>query len=154
MNVVDTYAVAGETPPIPSGQLEMIVERLEQENSELNKLTSYSQRYWLFRYFERQGLDRVFLALVLSVKPQFYSPPPSPQQNASSSSTASPHAQPRLHNVQILFLDLGYKMHTSLSRTVPPKCGEIVHLMVKEVDAFYNDISFIDCTNTHEHSEV
>jgi hypothetical protein len=130
----------GETPPIPSRQLDMLVEKLERENNELNKLSLYSQRYWIFQYFERQGPDRVFLALVLSVKPSSYSP----QQTI-------PHRDlrvQRLHNVQILFLDLGYKMHTTLSRTLPPKCGEIVHLMVREVDAFYNEISFIDCTNT------
>lgn len=120
-----------------SEQLTAVIERIEQENSELNKLSSYSQRYWILRYFERQGSDRVFLALVLSVKPQ--QTPPQPREG---------RLQPRLHNVQVLFLDLGYKIHTSLSRTVPPQCGEIVHLMVKEVDAFYNDISFIDCTNT------
>lgn len=129
----------GETPPIPAGQLSTVMERVEQENGELNKLSTYSQRYWILRYFERQGAERVFIALVLSVKPQPHS---SPQQ------THETRIQQRPHNVQILFLDLGYKMHTSLSRTLPPKCGEIVHLMVKEVDAFYNDISFTDCTNT------
>jgi len=117
--------------PLSHDHLLPMLEQLEVVHSELNKLSAYSQRYWVLRYFERQSADRVFLALVLSVHNEFV------QQQKQ---------QHKHYAVQLLLLDLGYKMNTSLFRSHSPKCGELVHLTVGQVDAFYNDISFIVCS--------
>jgi len=134
--------------PIPNDRLSSLVEELEVAQTSLNKLSAYSQRYWVLRYFERQNADRIFLSLVLSTSTtnEFSSSTEQQQQQKQRIQQSSlPSSYPQHYSVQLLLLDLGYKMNTSLFRASPPKCGELIQLMVQRVDAFYNDISFVDC---------
>jgi exoribonuclease-2 len=109
----------GETPPLARDKLISILDEMEQRQQEVSRLQSHSQRYWILRYLETQDASRTYLALVLSV-----------------------NSHQRINNIHVVFVDLGYK--TALTLESHPKSGDVLKLRALHVDAFENDVIFVE----------